>query len=159
MKARILVGFFLFNLLFITMATAQEQSSFFLYDYLFNTNDDQERKSYFVIGTIDNASEITDNDTNSEAEQATAHKLKQPPIDIRFYPNPVRGSQFTVKTNEANIASIEMVSVIGELVLTQQNKSKSKEMTVALRNIQHGLYLVKVHFDDKQTVIKKLLVE
>ncbi|MCX6277885.1 MAG: T9SS type A sorting domain-containing protein [Bacteroidetes bacterium] len=78
--------------------------------------------------------------------------------EISILPNPVTNRQFTVKAL-APVASVEIVSVVGDLVLQRQFSDKQKEITVLLNALAKGVYLVRITFEDKQTVTRKIIIE
>ncbi|OQY05617.1 MAG: hypothetical protein B6I20_00835 [Bacteroidetes bacterium 4572_117] len=81
------------------------------------------------------------------------------PHEVLIYPNPLVGEKFTVKT-ASNIIKVEVVNVIGKSINRTENDNFAlQELPVYIGNCDKGIYLVKVTFDDKKSVIKKLLVK
>jgi len=78
--------------------------------------------------------------------------------DVQIYPNPVIGDYFSIKSVE-NIYSVELINVIGHTVFVQRNELATDQMKVYLTNCEKGLYLVKITFESKRTVIKKVLLK
>ncbi|NJO91207.1 MAG: T9SS type A sorting domain-containing protein [Chloroflexia bacterium] len=76
------------------------------------------------------------------------------------YPNPlVRGEKFIVKS-EAVISKVEVVNVIGKVInRTENNNFNVKEIPVFVGRCEKGMYFVKVTFENKKSIIKKLLVK
>lgn len=71
---------------------------------------------------------------------------------IVIYPNPSHGT-FSVN-NSNKIYSIEIYSIIGQKIYSEENSTKSE---ITLPNIAKGTYLVRVSIDS-DSVIKKLII-
>ena len=75
------------------------------------------------------------------------------------YPNPLIGQKFIVKS-ETVISTVEVVNVIGKVVGRVKNDNFGiKELPVFLGNCEKGMYFVKITFENKNSIIKKLLVK
>ncbi len=77
---------------------------------------------------------------------------------VAITPNPVTNSQFTVQAAQP-VASVEVVSILGQSVFFRDFGSRQLEVNVLLDNLQEGVYLVRVKFGDNQSVIKKIIVQ
>jgi hypothetical protein len=77
---------------------------------------------------------------------------------IAISPNPVTNSQFTVQATQL-IATVEVVSIVGQSVYFHDFASRQREVRVSLNNLPDGVYLVKVTFSDHKTMIKKIIVQ
>ncbi len=79
--------------------------------------------------------------------------------DVLIYPNPVTDNKFFVKSVRV-IKSIEVNNVLGENIKTVKNNiDVSFNIHIDLGKIQKGMYMVRITFDDKKTVIHKLIVK
>ncbi|TDE53096.1 endonuclease [Flavobacterium sp. GT3P67] len=72
--------------------------------------------------------------------------------DIALYPNPSNGN-FSIN-NSNKIYSIEIYSIIGQKIFSEENSTKSE---ITLPNSAKGTYLVRVTIDSN-SVIKKLII-
>ncbi|MCK9423577.1 MAG: T9SS type A sorting domain-containing protein [Bacteroidales bacterium] len=77
---------------------------------------------------------------------------------INVQPNPVTDNQFRVLSS-STIASIEILSVVGQSVFFRNYASRLREVTVHLNDLTAGVYLVKVVSSDNQTIIKKIIIQ
>ncbi len=85
--------------------------------------------------------------------------LEKKQQDALVYPNPLIGQKFIVKS-EAVILKVEVVNVIGKVInRTENNNFSIKEMPVLIGRCEKGIYFVKVTFENKKSIIKKLLVK
>lgn len=82
----------------------------------------------------------------------------QKQYDARIYPNPVTNNQFQV-TSDNEIASVELINVIGQTVYRQKNEVLSNDLTVVFGECDKGLYLVKINFNTNKSIIKKIFVK
>ncbi|MFN8256999.1 MAG: T9SS type A sorting domain-containing protein [Bacteroidales bacterium] len=79
--------------------------------------------------------------------------------DAVIYPNPIIGEKFLVKSETA-ISKIEVVNVIGKVINRTENKNfELKEIQVVIGKCEKGMYFVKITFQDKESIVKKLLVK
>ena len=79
--------------------------------------------------------------------------------DALVYPNPLIGQKFIVKS-ESVVSMVEVVNVIGKVVNRTKNENFGlHEMQVFVGNCEKGMYFVKITFEDKRSIIKKLLVK
>lgn len=78
--------------------------------------------------------------------------------EVTIYPNPVFTNSFKVKGT--NISTVEVINVIGQVIVKKQYDITDDEaMEIPLNNCEKGMYLVKITFTDKKSIIKKLLVK
>lgn len=79
--------------------------------------------------------------------------------NIVIYPNPINEPIFNVKSNSL-ITQISVVDMLGKSVYFKKYASYAdNDITVRLSRCVKGVYLVKIKFDDNQTVIKKLFYQ
>jgi hypothetical protein len=76
-----------------------------------------------------------------------------------IYPNPLIGDKFVVKS-VSKITKVEIVNVIGKVInRTENDDFEIHELQINIGNCEKGMYFVKITFDDKKSIIKKLLVK
>lgn len=75
------------------------------------------------------------------------------------YPNPLVEQKFIVRS-ETVITKVEVVNVIGKVISRTENDNFNlREIQVFVGECEKGMYFVKVTFEDKKSIIKKLLVK
>jgi hypothetical protein len=88
-----------------------------------------------------------------------SHSVLLADYDVIIYPNPVTDNKFYVKSEKV-IKSVEVINVLGQNIKTVNNETDvAYNIFVELANAQKGMYMVKITFDDKKTVIRKLIVK
>jgi len=99
---------------------------------------------------------------NLVAFKASAQDLSFNDKEIKealIYPNPMIGEKFMVKS-ESLISRIEVVNVIGKVISRTENANfELNEIQVFLGKCEKGIYFVKITFEDKKSIVKKLLVK
>lgn len=79
--------------------------------------------------------------------------------NIVIYPNPISEPIFNVKSNSL-ITQISVVDMLGKNVFFKEYAAYANDdITIRLSRCVKGVYLVKIKFDDNQTVIKKLFYQ
>ena len=78
--------------------------------------------------------------------------------DALLYPNPVLNNQLKVKSS-MNIIKIEIVNLIGQTIQKAINETLVKQMSIELTRCEKGVYMTKITFEDRKSVIKKILVK
>lgn len=79
---------------------------------------------------------------------------------VLLYPNPLVGNDFKVKSTEQP-TKIVVINAIGQTVFAEENIDYSFDANydVNLEQPEKGLYLVRVDYSNKKSVVKKLLVK
>ena len=75
--------------------------------------------------------------------------------EVVIYPNPIFEPAFKIQSN-TKVDKIELINMLGIVIFTKEIQYFSEEVKVNLPDIDKNVYLVKVTFEDKQIVIKKL---
>ena len=77
--------------------------------------------------------------------------------NFSFYPNPVSDNNFYLKaTSDINL--IEISNISGQIIFYKNFKQKTKNINIKLNKFNTGVYLVKVTFTSKNTIIKKIII-
>ncbi len=75
-----------------------------------------------------------------------------------IYPNPCYGETIQIKS-QSDMVKVEVVDVIGKVISRVKNENLQKHFAINIDNCEKGLYLIKITFNDKRSIIKKLLVK
>lgn len=78
--------------------------------------------------------------------------------NLKIFPNPIVNDQFTVKSSK-KISSIEILNVIGQTILKKENVSKDGDISIVLNKPEKGIYFVKIIFENKKTLVQKVLIK
>jgi hypothetical protein len=80
-------------------------------------------------------------------------------FDVLIYPNPVTDNKFYVKSNDL-IKTVEVLNVLGQRIRTVHNETNVPyNIFVELGNVKKGMYMVRITFADKKSVIRKIIVK
>ena len=80
-----------------------------------------------------------------------------PARQVVILPNPVSNGRFTVQAG-IPVASVEVVTIVGQSVFYRDFATRQREVHVVMGNLPDGVYLVRVKFNDSETVTKKIIV-
>lgn len=79
--------------------------------------------------------------------------------DVLIYPNPVTDNKFYVKSEKV-IKSIEVLNVLGQNIKTVNNETNvAYNIFVELGQVKKGMYMVKITFIDRNSIIRKIIVK
>ncbi len=79
--------------------------------------------------------------------------------DAVIYPNPITSPSFKVKSYSV-ITDIQIMDMVGKVIYSKNVESYSnQEILINMPQCNKGVYMVKIIFDDSETVIKKLLYQ
>ncbi|MEI6436994.1 MAG: T9SS type A sorting domain-containing protein [Bacteroidota bacterium] len=78
--------------------------------------------------------------------------------NVVIQPNPVTNFQFSI-ISATPVRSVEVVSIIGQTILTRNYVNRPKEILVQLGNLPQGIYLVRIGNAENQTLIKKIIIQ
>lgn len=79
-------------------------------------------------------------------------------VDVTYYPNPLIGDELNIKASEP-IEAIEIISFLGRRVLYQANLHRNEFMIIDIPDLENGIFLVKVLFENNRFVVSKIIVE
>lgn len=83
----------------------------------------------------------------------------QPVHNAFVYPNPVTGGTFMVKGTRI-IESVELFNPGGQIISTMKNPDKRGDMIIRLDNkVKPGLLLLRIYFEDQQSIVKRVVVQ
>jgi hypothetical protein len=78
--------------------------------------------------------------------------------NVVILPNPVTNNQFTISSSSP-VSSVQVLSVVGQTVYFMDYITRPREITVRLKIMPQGMYLVKIRNGENQAVIKKIIIQ
>jgi len=79
-------------------------------------------------------------------------------LNLSVYPNPVTNGSFVI-SSEIAIREVEIYSMIGQCVYSQNYKNGATRIGVNALHLTKGVYMVKVTAGDKSTAARKIVVQ
>ena len=79
-------------------------------------------------------------------------------VDVTYYPNPLIGNELNIEASEP-IEAVEIISFLGRRVLYQTNLNRNEFMIIDIPDLENGIFLVKVFFENNRFLISKIIVE
>lgn len=77
---------------------------------------------------------------------------------ISIYPNPNTTGELSIQTKNP-INSIHVYNILGEYVISKNITSLSMQETIVLKPDLKGMYFVQIQLENKQRIVKKLLIK
>ncbi|MBN2892657.1 MAG: T9SS type A sorting domain-containing protein [Bacteroidales bacterium] len=76
-----------------------------------------------------------------------------------IYPNPIQNLNFKVKSYSI-ITDVVVMDMVGKFITSKHLDSyANEEIMINMPHCEKGVYMVKITFDDGETIIKKLLYQ
>jgi hypothetical protein len=79
-------------------------------------------------------------------------------INVTLFPNPVTGNELNIDSEEI-MTSIELINTIGQASLRKDLQSGMKTYSLNLNSYDSGVYFVKITFKDKNSLIRKIVIQ
>ncbi|RLD55885.1 MAG: hypothetical protein DRJ05_12210 [Bacteroidetes bacterium] len=79
-------------------------------------------------------------------------------IDVDIYPNPVTNGEINIESGKV-ITTIELMNTLGQTIKREEFVTTSKKYTLKLGGMDKGVYFVKIAFKNKNSLVKKIIVE
>ena len=96
---------------------------------------------------------------NAQSIEKGIKSLNSISYKLILYPNPVINKTFHIKSEQI-IRSVEIFNVLGEKIKTINNEANiAYNIYIELNDNQHGMYMIKLLFEDKKVMIKKIFVK
>lgn len=77
---------------------------------------------------------------------------------ISIYPNPNTTGELNIQA-KSPIATIQVYNILGENVISKNTTSSSIHETIVLKSDLKGMYFVEIQLENKQSILKKLLIK
>lgn len=141
---------YLFSIiLLITWSSYSQNTLSFSYDSAGN----QTVREIICINCNVGGKIATESSQEENLEQSKEH------TQISFYPNPVQEELYIKWINEDGqfVTSIDVYSLQGQMVYTQQNLSETDNTTVAFQNYAQGVYSVLLIYNNNEKKALKVI--
>lgn len=79
-------------------------------------------------------------------------------INVTLFPNPVTGGVLNIDSEE-NMTSVELINTIGQAFIREDLLAGTKTYSLNLKQLNNGVYFVKITFKDKNTLVKKIVID
>ena len=79
-------------------------------------------------------------------------------INVTLFPNPVTGGMLNIDSEE-NMTSVELINTIGQTFIREDLLAGTKTYSLNLKQLNNGVYFVKITFKDKNILVKKIVVD
>jgi len=79
-------------------------------------------------------------------------------ITVDIFPNPVTDGRLTIRASQP-IHSIQALNITGKIVFSQEYSPGNLSAVIDINDLEHGIYLVRVIFDNKSIHTEKVMVK
>jgi hypothetical protein len=79
-------------------------------------------------------------------------------INVTLFPNPVTENILNIDSDE-EMVGLEIINTIGQTFIIEELQSGTKTYSLNLKSFKNGVYFVKITFKEKNTLIKKIVIE
>lgn len=79
-------------------------------------------------------------------------------INVTMYPNPVTNGEINIEAEE-NMVSVELLNTLGQVIKSENLQTSTKNYSLRINSVNEGVYFVKLTFKDKNTLVRKIVVE
>lgn len=79
-------------------------------------------------------------------------------VNVTLFPNPVTNGEVNIES-EKNMTAVELINTLGQTIIRENLQSSTKNYSLNLNTINNGVYFVKVTFKDKNSLIRKIVIE
>jgi len=77
---------------------------------------------------------------------------------VEIFPNPVTEGRLTINSDEA-ILLVQIMNITGKIVFSQEYQPDTSSVTIELNDVEKGVYLVRITFNDKVVHTEKIMVK
>ena len=77
---------------------------------------------------------------------------------VSISPNPVINNHFEIRSNDNKINSVEIFNIIGQTIFRKSDEL-SNTYLINLNTPEKGIYLVKINFENNNSLVKKIVIK
>ncbi|MDT8400640.1 MAG: T9SS type A sorting domain-containing protein [Bacteroidales bacterium] len=78
--------------------------------------------------------------------------------NIKIFPVPVTNNRFTITSDKA-FTFVRLTNIIGQETTREKYNYPRNRAEISFSNVQKGIYLVTIEFEDKTRSVKKILID
>jgi len=97
-------------------------------------------------------------DDHNRAAELVELNAEIPDLKVNVYPNPVINNRINIAANQ-NMQSIKILTIVGSVVINEEYEAGITHVQLDLNQLNKGLYLLKIQFDEERTYTEKILVK
>ena len=99
----------------------------------------------------------TVHDTTFAVEKATG-KIIDEEVNTKIYPVPVVDNRFTISSDKSFVF-VRLTNIIGQETTREKYNYPRNKVEISFSDVQQGIYLVIIEFEDKTRTVKKILID
>lgn len=92
-----------------------------------------------------------------EKTMITENSLEED-TNTKIFPVPVTNNRFTITSDKA-FTFVRLTNIIGQETTREKYNYPRNRAEISFSNVQKGIYLVTIEFEDKTRTVKKILID
>ncbi|HCC70812.1 MAG TPA: hypothetical protein DEQ09_06645 [Bacteroidales bacterium] len=96
--------------------------------------------------------------TTSGENKISFEKSFEEDTNTKIFPVPVTGNRFTITSDKAFVF-IRLTNIIGQETTREKYNYPRNRAEISFSDVQKGIYLVIIQFEDNTRIVKKILID
>jgi hypothetical protein len=109
------------------------------------------------LGTQLTMGQTTDKNTAGENKASLENSLNED-TNTKIFPVPVTNNRFTITSDKAFVF-VRLTNIIGQETTREKYNYPRNRAEISFSDVQKGIYLVTIQFEDKTRTVKKILID
>lgn len=98
-----------------------------------------------------------ENNATGEKNMLIENSLEEA-TNTKIFPVPVTNNRFTITSDKA-FTFVRLTNIIGQETTREKYNYPRNRAEISFSNVQKGIYLVTIEFEDKTRTVKKILID
>ena len=112
---------------------------------------------FLFLGTQLTTGQTTDKNTAGENKTSLENSLNED-TNTKIFPVPVTNNRFTITSDKAFVF-VRLTNIIGQETTREKFNYPRNRAEISFSDVQKGIYLVTIQFEDKTRTVKKILID
>lgn len=109
------------------------------------------------LGTQLTTGQTNDKNTAGENKASLENSLNED-TNTKIFPVPVTNNRFTITSDKAFVF-VRLTNIIGQETTREKYNYPRNRAEISFSDVQKGIYLVTIQFEDKTRTVKKILID
>lgn len=101
--------------------------------------------------------QAVEKDINDQKNIAFENSLEEN-TNTKIFPVPVTNNRFTITSDKA-FTYVRLTNIIGQETTREKYNYPRNRAEITFSDVQKGIYLVTIEFEDKTRIVKKILID
>lgn len=101
---------------------------------------------------------VNNSGEKGEGEEIIIANPEDEDANTKIFPVPVINNRFTI-TSDKQFTFVRLTNIIGQETTREKFSSPRKRAEISFPEVQKGIYLVIIQYEDKSRTVKKILID